>query len=537
MTRSRLIALFVAGLALGCGRSASSSDAADPLPPDIVAGAPAADPPKPVTKLTVKETSLGVIPEGTVPGTIVVSPDGTRLAYVLDTGRGHRVILDGKEQPVFTFIFPKTLRFSPDSKRFAYTVGLNANRKPPTAVVIDGKQGPVFDQIRPSEDGSNTYFSPDGKRVAYVAERKGQSLAVVDGVEGKAHPGVLATAGVIWSRDGRRWGAMMMTQEQKGYVIIDDAAGQLHDMLTVPAGTNSTGSEVVEYAADRGITFSADGSHYAYGAQNGGHSVLMVDGKEVARQPAKRVRSKDANGQPVDVAEGGISNITYGPTGDRLVYMVSKGTEKQSYVVDGQAQKEYAAIPSGARFSRDGKHFAYFASPKAGRRLVVRDGVEGKEDDAPGDDATFDGDVALSADGSRMAVKIRRNGKSLVSIDGTDGKEYDEALFPQFGADGKRWCHLAAKGDEVLLVLDGVEGKPYQDFAPPGPQFSASGHHVAWGVARDKRWRVAVDTLETAETFDGLVARTRVQFVGPTTVRAVAIRGNELIRVDIELGY
>ncbi len=536
MTRYRLTALFVAGLALGCGRTASSSEATESLPPDAVAGAPAADPPKPVTKLTVKEISLGVIPEGTVPGSIVVSPDGTRLAYVLDTGRGYRVVLDGKEQPAFTFIFPKTLKFSPDGKRFAYTVGLNANRKPPTAVVIDGKQGPVFDQIRPSEDGSNTYFSPDGKRVAYVAERRGQSIAVVDGVEGKVHPGMLATAGVIWSRDGRRWGAMMMTAQLKGYVIIDDAAGPLHDVLTVPAVTNMAGTEVTEYAADRGITFSADGSHYAYGAQDGANSVLIVDGKEVARQPAKRVRSKDANGNPVDITEGGISNIAYGPTGDRLVYLVSKGTEEQWYVVDGQPQKGYAAIATGARFSRDGKHFAYFASPKLGRRLVVRDGVEGKEDDAPGDDAAFDGDVALSAEGSRMAAKVRRGGKSLVTVDGTDGREYDEALFPQFSPDSKRVCHLAVRGQEVMLVLDGVEGKPYQDFAPPGPLFGESGH-VAWGVARDKRWRVAVDMLETQETYDGLVARTRVQFVGPTTVRAVAIRGNELLRVDVELGY
>lgn len=535
MTRSRLLALFVAGLALGCGRSASSSDAADSLPTDAVS-VPTADPPKPVKTLTVKETSLGVIPEGTVPGSIVVSPDGARLAYIVDTGRGHRVVLDGKEQPVFTFVFPKTLKFSPDSKRFAYTVGLSTARKPPTAVVIDGTRGPVFDQIRPSEDGSNTYFSPDSKRVAYVAERKGQSIAVVDGVEGKAHPGFLATAGVIWSRDGRRWGTMMMTPQQKGYVIIDDVAGLLHDMLTVPAGMNSAGTEVTEYAADRGITFSADGSHYAYGAQNGANSVLIVDGKEVARQPAKRARSKDANGNPVDITEGGISNIAYGPTGDRLVYLVSQGTEKQWYVVDGQPQKEYVAIATGARFSRDGKHFAYFASPKAGRRLVVRDGVEGKEDDAPGDDAAFDGDVALSADGSRMAAKIRRSGKSLVTVDGTDGKEYEEALFPQFSPDGKRLGHLAVKGQEVMLVLDGMEGKPYQDFTPPGPQFGESGH-VTWGVARDKRWRVAVDLLETQETYDGFAARTLVQFVGPTTVRAVAIRGNELLRLDVELGY
>jgi hypothetical protein len=94
MTRlARLAACALAALALG-----SRLTAADP----------------PLARLTVKETSLGRIPPGTVPGSIVVSPDNTRLAYVVQVRGGHRVVLDGREQPVFTYVFPKTLRFSPD---------------------------------------------------------------------------------------------------------------------------------------------------------------------------------------------------------------------------------------------------------------------------------------------------------------------------------------------------------------------------------------------------------------------------------------
>src|SRR5262245_10769107 len=112
----------------------------------FAASVAAADPPKPVSRLTVKETALGRVPNGLVQGSIVVSPDGTRAAFVVNSGNGHRVILDGQSQPMFPHVFPATLRFSPDGKRFGYTVGLSNALKPPSAAVIDGKRGPVFDE-------------------------------------------------------------------------------------------------------------------------------------------------------------------------------------------------------------------------------------------------------------------------------------------------------------------------------------------------------------------------------------------------------
>jgi hypothetical protein len=494
-----------------------------------------ADPPAPsLARLDVKETLLGRIPAGAVAGSIVVSPDYTRLAYVIDTGNGQRVIVDGQPQPIFTYVFPRTLRFSPDSKRFAYTVGLNTAKYPPSAVVLDGEQGPVFEKIRPSEDGTNTFFSPDSKRAAYVGEKAGMTTVVVEGLPGKAHAGLAGSAGVIWSRDSKRWGIMVRdTRAGKEYVVVDDVPGRRHDGLVVPVSTNLAASIVVEYTAERGIVFSADSRRVAYGAYEGKHALLIVDGAEVARQESKRVKRKDAKGNEIELSEGGISEISFSPAGDRLAYSVSQGLEKQWFVVDGKKEKEHLAIPFG-RFSSDGKHFAYFGitGPKA---VLVRDGAQDKTFDAPPEDVGYLVEaLAFSPDGNRLAAAVHRNGKAVVIGDVAESSAYDAAIRPLFSPDGQRLCFIGIKKDNGYVVLDNVEGKPFEDYVPPGPFFRSDSRHICYCAKFGGEWRVAVDGLTTRETYGGFV--TPAKFVGDQ-VRVVGIRGNDLLRIDIQPGY
>src|SRR5262249_41456013 len=151
------------------------------------------------------------------------------------------------QQATVPFVFPKTLRFSPDGKRFGCSVGLNGDPKPPTAAVIDGKQGPTFDEFRPNVDGANIYFSPDSQRVAYVGERGGKTIAVVDGVEGKPHAGSSGIGGVMWSRNGKRWGICVADPKtEKGFVVVDDKEGRVHDMLAISVATDLAGTTTIE---------------------------------------------------------------------------------------------------------------------------------------------------------------------------------------------------------------------------------------------------------------------------------------------------
>jgi hypothetical protein len=203
--------------------------------------------------------------------------------------------------------------------------------------------------------------------------------------------------------------------------------------------------------------------------------------------------------------------------------------------VDGKAQKSYPLIAANARFSADGKHFAYLASPRAGKLVLVRDGVEGKEYDALPNDQSYENDLVFSPDGTRLAARLHRNDKALVSIDGKDGDTFDDVQRPLFSPDGKRHCHIAVKAKEgFVMVVDGKAGEVYQDYVLPGPMFSPDSKHITYNAARDKKWRVVVDGVETHETYDGF--RVPARFVGPNQVRTIAIRGPELVRLDIEVG-
>src|SRR5262249_29325967 len=149
-------------------------------------------------------------------------------------------------QPSYPTVFGETFRFSPDGKRFGYLVSFGTAAVPGFSVVIDGQRGPHFDAARLTAESRIVSFSPDGKHVAYALERKGHSVAVIDGVEGKGHPGQLSPEGIVWSPDSRRW-AMAVRGEaaangiHRGFVVTDDKADQAFDGIASLHMSSETG--------------------------------------------------------------------------------------------------------------------------------------------------------------------------------------------------------------------------------------------------------------------------------------------------------
>ena len=67
--------------------------------------------------LVTREVSVGRAHSGYVPGTLVVSPDSKRVAYLARRGRKWFVVLDGVEGKEYDEIGEGSLICSPDSKR------------------------------------------------------------------------------------------------------------------------------------------------------------------------------------------------------------------------------------------------------------------------------------------------------------------------------------------------------------------------------------------------------------------------------------
>src|SRR6266516_943658 len=122
------------------------------------------------TTLTRKERPLASLPfDSTEARSIVVSPDGTRGAYVRRLNSGAVVVvIDGNPMGLpYEQVGRNLVTFSPDSRRTAFVGRLSRQ----WYVVIDGVESEPFDNVVPE----SITFSPDGQRFAIVAEQEGKA--------------------------------------------------------------------------------------------------------------------------------------------------------------------------------------------------------------------------------------------------------------------------------------------------------------------------------------------------------------------------
>ena len=142
-------------------------------------------------------------------GQYAISPNDKRIAYVApvpvvspenrprwgsDAAIGHNgkhqwtVVVDGIEQGHYDEIGLGSIQFSLDSQRIAYIAESDRYSRPlmdggsvraKARLVIDGEDGKQCDEI----DYHSFCFSPDSKRTAYVALEGNEHVLVIDGNE------------------------------------------------------------------------------------------------------------------------------------------------------------------------------------------------------------------------------------------------------------------------------------------------------------------------------------------------------------------
>ena len=217
-----------------------------------------------------------------------------------------------------------------------------------------------------------------------------------------------------------------------------------------------------------------------------GAIMAIGQGKREAREAAQIAKFNEI----------GLGSLRISPDSKRVAYGAARG-DKRVIVVDGVDGKEYDTIAMGSLFSRDGKRFAY-AAKRGERWVVVVDGVEVGEYERIADGPEF-------APGSmRLAYSARRGGKWVSVLDGMEGKEYDELVpEPGFSRNGKCFTYKAKRGDKWMYVLNGVEGKEYDDVSII-PQFSPDGKRFTYTAKHGEKWAVVIDAVEGPE-YDRIV--------------------------------
>src|SRR5687768_10203358 len=101
------------------------------------------------TKKSASETLIASITPQWIPGSLRVSPDNRRVAYLAQTGNKKMVVVNDKAGKPYDLI--GHFAFSPDSQRFAYAA-VTGNQG---YVVVDGIES------QPYHDIGALIFSPD----------------------------------------------------------------------------------------------------------------------------------------------------------------------------------------------------------------------------------------------------------------------------------------------------------------------------------------------------------------------------------------
>jgi hypothetical protein len=356
------------------------------------------------------------------------------------------------------------------------------------------------------------FASDDGNHLAYVGSRGGgvfvgiddredppleefsRSVPVVFGGAHDAYGGKPAGGEYRLILDGRPIGAADVAPmeaafspdgERLAYVEMRMEPGRQLEYRIVLDGQAGGWFSGMRNAAGA-MQFSPDGKRFAHYTIDGkGHARWHVDG--VGQRAFNDVR-------PISIATfRGVGVVDpplparFSPDGRRFAYFADVVEKGVAILEDDVAGPLFKAVGIPV-FSPDSRHLAYAAQTFTKTIALVRDGAIVGE--WPG---TGSGDPVFSPDGGKVALTVQRQEGGLfrkqlvwsLIVDGQlVGEEpgEDGAAIPAFGPDGEHvYWWVKRKDGRTALVIDGaVQDLPWS--MASDPRFDASGRLVFVGT-------------------------------------------------------
>jgi WD40-like Beta Propeller Repeat len=256
------------------------------------------------------------------------SPDSQRVAYEAVRKGQHVIVIDGREAAQCNALRAGP-GFSPDSKRWAAAIAADASDPSSlrTNVMIDGKIGPTYDAIF----AGDMRFSPDSKHFAFGAMRDKRAFVVLDGVE-KLPVDDIGSHTLVFSPDSAHFAFAALDGHDQ--VVVSDSK-MLKGWQAIQAGTPlfSPDSKHLAYVGQQsgswteviddkeyqpwdlaGVPlFSPDSSRVAYRTVTGKQSQAVIDG--VA--------------SPI---YDGVDPISFSPDSRHTMYVAKSGGVSRIYV-------------------------------------------------------------------------------------------------------------------------------------------------------------------------------------------------------------
>jgi len=487
---------------------------------------------------------------------IIVSPDGKRFACTVKNGDKSAVLVDGVKGNEYFGIIDSTLKFSPDSHRYAYVAVDKPGNSPAKCLIIaDGNVVGIHDQII----FDSITFSSDGKALAYCILENKKYRVVVNGQ--KQRPFDLVMNNITLSRKGAQIAYVASENKKSSLIINGRKAGQEYNTIGISSLLLSPNGDRHMYFAKRGSNcvavldrkevyvcddyvdhtsaFSPDVRRTAFGVIKGKKHILIVDG--VQGKPYDQI-GKMRDGKLVMTNNGSMKmlgtaneNVVFSPDSKRLAYIAKQG-QKYMVVVDGKEGKLYDDIDFSSHvFSPDSSQCAYIAKSNT-KSMYVINGVEHKA-------YARVGDIRFSPDGQRHAYPAAiGNNQTAYVVDGKENRIYRDITYKAaFSPNSKHLAYIAQRRDnrKCVLVVDGEEGTEDLEivdgeFLAYGPQPS----RLVYAARRNGKRVLLMNGIETCR-IDGALAGSKVFFAASNKIYHLGLvvdeTGTRVVRVETEV--
>ena len=437
---------------------------------------------RPRIRIRVREDHLAKAKEGVDWSSAVVSSDGKKLAYVVRTDEGSRVVVDGKSGKLFDQIESGHPVLGRIGRRLAYA----AKRAEDWFLIVDDEVTGPYDSIQLG----HPVVSPGGENVLAFVRKGEKQVLVANGTEGVPHSRVLEGSPIL-SQDGKHFA--YAAQNDKGWrVYVDGEEAASFDNVAI-----------------EDVTLEHDGSRFACIGKRDGLAVVNLDGEEVASHQNARL--------PLFLPGG--AGLCYQAQDQGKWFMVVGSERSESFdeIGDYVVDVENMGV---AFWACDGD-----------RWCVVRG-----EKKSPEYDGFGRGSLTLAPAGQRWAYVAIQDGKAIVVIDEKESKPYEAVLAgtPVFSPTGESVAYAAQKEGLWRLCMDHEEQRAFDTIAEYSVRFTPDGSLPMSLIGRGDRLALAVGDAVTE--LDYLLPRgSLVLPVSENRLTMVAIRDEQFLRVEVEI--
>jgi uncharacterized repeat protein (TIGR03803 family) len=285
---------------------------------------------------------------------LILSPDGAHCCYTAMAANGRQsstyAIVDGQKSPDYADV--ESALYSPDGKHLAYIATTTGATGGKFVVVRDGKEEDAWETI----DNSSLKFSPDSQHFAYTVRQGSYGYAIIDGQKSPGY-GAIEQRSLTWSPELGRFrykirGSTDVYSVAIGTEPLPKDAIPTQSIITPDGKHRVTVVPVKPESGQQGYNVMLDGKAVgeSYSTVNqlqisndGVHTAFLAGGSQNSQKKGQFVVFDGREGQPYFR----INHVMLSRDGQHVAYDGAPDGTSCHLVVDTLEGPTYQQVPLG----------------------------------------------------------------------------------------------------------------------------------------------------------------------------------------------